>query len=127
MIRLDNDLRKLEALLAGAVATTQPVSEVQYRDKRNLIENSKETTSQFATLNGATPVTICSAPGRAIYREVEEVIIRNPDSANVTATVRLNDNGTSYQIAGFVLRPNDQLQYTAAGGWRVMDSLGRLR
>lgn len=127
MIRLDSDTRKLEAVLAGAVATTQPVCSVSYRDKRNLVENSKETTLQLATLNGATAVAICNAPSRAIYREVESVFLRNADSANVVATVRLNDNGSVYRLASFTLKPGDQLQYTDASGWRVMDNQGRIR
>lgn len=127
MIRLDQDVRKLEALLGGAVATSQPVCVVFYRDKRNPVETSKETTVQTAALNGATAVTICSGPARGVYREVEALFLRNADSANATTTVRVNDNGTSYQLASFVLRPGDMLQYTDAAGWRVLDVLGRTR
>jgi hypothetical protein len=128
MIRLDTDTRKLQALLAGAPATTQPDVMVSYRDVQSGLNYGRETCTQLTpAMTGATPVDVCDAPGRGVYREVDGIVVRNNDSASVVATVRLNDNGTAYPLVTFTLAVGDILTYAHGLGWRVVDLYGNLR
>jgi hypothetical protein len=128
VIRLDTDTRKLEALLAGAVATTQPSVYVSYRDRENSLDATKEIAEQLtAVMTGATPITVCDAPGKNVCREIDTIAARNNDTAVVTLTLRVNDNGTTYQLVKFTLQVGDHLEYTDMAGWQVIDVNGNLR
>jgi hypothetical protein len=127
VIRLDSDVRKLEAVLSGAVATSQPVAAVSYTDAQSKVNNKKDTGLQASVFNSTTAVSICDAPARGIYREIELIQIRNADSASATVTIRMNDNGTTLRQVKFSIRAGDFLQYTHGNGWQVLDSTGRLR
>jgi hypothetical protein len=114
MLKL-NTTRTLQAVLAGAIASADPVSVVGYNDKT---ANAFDGESQLADLNGVTAVTICAAPSSGI-RHIDYVSIRNYDSAQVVVTVRFNDNGTPRKIIEATLEAGEFLGYTHSAGWYV--------
>jgi len=123
MLRLDSTLRKLEIVLGGAVATTQPSFVASWSDA---------TTGGYVggatpgNANGVTAVTVVAAPAASTVRDVDYLAVLNRDTASATATIRYNDNSTLYPIITIALNPGDQLSYTHAHGWAVVDSSGNL-
>lgn len=124
MLRLDSTLRKLEILLSGAVTTTQPAFMASWSDGGSSTYVGGATPG---TTNGASAVTLVTAPASGIVRDVDYVSVNNLDSATATVTVRFNDNGTSYNIITVALAAGSHLNYTHAHGWEVLDSNGVLK
>jgi hypothetical protein len=83
MITLSNTTQTLEAVLTGAVATTNPTAVVSYAEHTATTFTAKV---QHAALNGTTAVTILSAPGSSTEFVVRGVEIYNADTASVTLT-----------------------------------------
>lgn len=119
MIRL-NIARKLEAVLAGAVATTQPDVLVAYRDTVKSENAQFSTFTKPVTMNGASAVTICDGPVSGALREVDFVNVRNNDTASITVTIRVNDAGVTYTLRKVTLATLDQLCYSFVRGWYVV-------
>lgn len=126
MIRLDDDGRTLQAILAGAISTTNPDVTVSFTDYGNKLDPSKPVTTKLTAMNGANAVTICDAPDKGVTREVDSIDLHNRDTATVTATIRYNDNGTTYKIITAALLTGESLHY-AQGGWRALDANGNLK
>jgi len=124
MIRLDTTTRKLQAVLGGAVATTQPDATVCYADKT---ASAYTGGAAVAALNGTLAVDICPAPPASTVRDVDTIIIRNNDTATVTLTVRYSDNATLYKLIVVSLLTGESLWYTHAAGWSVLDASGNLK
>lgn len=121
---LNSTTRKIQALLSGAAATTNPQVVASYTD---ITTTTLTPGAAVANLNGTTAVDVVSAPGASTYRKVGYLSIQNIDSAAVTVTVRYNDNGTTYKILTVTLAVNDTLQYTDTDGWRVIDDDGQIK
>lgn len=119
MIRLDATTRKLQIVLAGAVAATQPDIVVSYYDKTATAITGG---TQCSVGNNTTAVDICAAPAASTMRDVDLINIKNNDSAAVTATVRFNDNATLYKLITIILAVGDTLEYTHAGGWDILNT-----
>lgn len=126
MIRLDTYQRKLQALLSGAITTSQPTAVVCYTDKEN--ENQKKffVESVTSTFNGVTAVDILPAPDKAMVREVDSIHIRNNDTVAATVTVRINDNGTNYELVKVTIQSGETLVYTDSEGWKVFTLSGNV-
>lgn len=124
MIRLDSTLREIELVLAGAPASVQPSFLATYSDASSTSYTGGTTPG---VLTGVTPVVAVGAPGSGLVRDVDYLSVLNLDSAAVTLTVRYNDNGTPFDIITIGLGIGDQLCYTHAEGWRVLDPSGALR
>lgn len=127
MIRLDKATRSLRAVLAGAVAATQPDVVVSFTDKGSSIGRGFDQRAKLSTTNGATPVTICDAPNATTIREIDFVSIRNNDSASVTVTVSILDGSTSYSLITATLATLEHLHYSAMTGWIAIGTDGRIK
>jgi len=123
-MRLDKPTRKLQVLLAGAVASTQPQVSVFFTDRTNQLQSGKPVESQFSTLNGVTAVDVCDAPDPDVIRDIDEFNLYNADSAAVTATIRVSDDGTARRIKVVTVGAGYHLQYKKGRGWKVMDASG---
>lgn len=121
MIRLDTTTRKLQMLLAGAPAATQPDILVCYADKTATAYTGG---TQPSVGNGVTAVDICPAPAAATTRIVDFINVKNNDSASIVCTVRLNDNATLYKLVTFTLLTGETLQFLNGVGWLVLDVNG---
>lgn len=110
MFILGSTLRKLEAVLGGAVSANQPECAVTFTDRRADGTGGGQQT-YLSALNSTTPVTICPAPGVGITRIVETINIYNKDTASVTVSVNYDDNGTDYIICKRTLATLETLTY----------------
>jgi len=120
MIRLDST-RSLQALLGGAVATTELPITVSYSDKTTDTYNGA---AQLSTTTGATPVIIAAAPAVGVVRDVDYISVRNVDTASATITIRYS---TPHSIVAATLAVGDHLVFVHGDGWRVFDASGALK
>src|SRR3990167_9499841 len=120
MIILDTTTKKLQIILAGAVAANELPVVVGFADVTTTAFTPGE---QNSTTNGGTAVDICAAPAASTQRVVKDINVYNEDSAAVTATVRLNDNATIRILRKVALAVGDTLKY-GDKGWQVIDSNG---
>ena len=124
MISLDTTTRKLQAFLAGAAATTNPTVTVVYYDvpQQTKVDFSEyRRAPQFTVLAGATETDVCDAPNQSVIRNIEYIAIYNADTATVTVTVCVDDNGTNRIQAKVVLLTGETCCWSAkSGDWSLV-------
>ena len=118
---LDTTTRKLQILLAGAVATNQLEVTASWVD---MTATATTGGSTVAVTNNTTAVDIVAAPAASTQRKVYAINVYNPDTAAATVNVRYNDNGTIYREVVISVPVNSTLQYTDTGGWSIIGGAG---
>lgn len=120
LIILDTTTKSLECLMSGAAAIKNPSYMTSYADNTGttFTEGSKN-----GALNGSTQVTITAAPAALTKRIIKSIIIYNEDTASVTITVRLNNNGTYRKLFKKTLLTGEKFQWPQTVN-QVIDSLG---
>jgi len=135
MFNLDTTTRSIEVLLGGAVATNQLPIVASYADSELpayasfadlRLAQETQATNQTAT-NNTSVVTAVAAPGSGDQRRLKYLSVYNADTAEVTPTVRLNDNGTTRILAKPTLAVGDTLYYVEGIGFYVMDTNGAMK
>lgn len=119
---LDSSLR-LEAVLAGAITTSQPEVHVDYRDYNQQGEITRPAPSRIA-LNSTTDVIILAAPNAPFIREPSFVSIYNKDTVTVTVTVKSDDSTNERIVAKATLLTLEVLMYEKGNGWYVLTAAG---
>jgi hypothetical protein len=114
---LDSTLR-LEAVLAGAVATNQPNVHTHFIDYNPAGEKSRPVTSRNL-LNSTTDVIIAAAPRADVIRELERVSVYNRDTASVTVLIKTDNGTTEHPIIRTVLTTLQTLHFEKGTGWYV--------
>lgn len=124
MIPLDATTRKLQAYLSGAPATTNPKVTVVFYDvpRQAKTDNSEHLRSpQFTTLAGTTETDICAAPtAQGTVRNIEYINIYNADTASVTVTVCVDDNGTNQIQVVMTLATTESAVWSKNSGWQIV-------
>lgn len=124
MLRLDNTTRKLQVVLAGAVATAQLPVMVAYSDKTVTAYTGAV---QVSNTNSTVAVDICNSPAASTVRDIDYLSVRNSDTAAATVTIRYNDNAVLYTIVTATLSIGDHLVYVHGDGWKVLDVNGQTK
>lgn len=124
MIPLDTTTRKLQAFLSGAAATTNPKVTVSFYDiPRGSKTDSSEylRSTQFTVLAGTTETDICAAPlAQGTVRNIEYINIYNADTASVTVTVCVDDNGTNQIQVVMTLATTESAVWSKNSGWQIV-------
>lgn len=102
----------LTAVMSGAAATTDPTYSVIRDDGHDV-----------GSLDGATDVTLVSAPGSGL-RHVERVSVYNGDTAAVTVTINKVVGGTDYPLLSMTV-PVGAVLIADSSGVRIVDSSGQ--
>ena len=104
MLVLDTTTKTITVAMSGAPATTNPDFVTAYSDDNGttFVEGSSD-----GTLNGTSQVTLVSSPASSTRRLIKTIYIENKDTAPVTLTVTLNNNGTLRNIAKVTLAVGD--------------------
>ncbi len=126
MLRLSTVNHSLQAVLAGAVSTTQPQATVCFSDDVAAAATYTGST-QLAVLNSTTDVTICAAPAASTVRDIDFVSIHNRDTATVNATVKFDVASVDSTIVRVSLLTLECLQYTHSDGWKVLAADGSIK
>ena len=122
MIRLSNTTKKLQAVLGGAITTSQPQAVVSFYDENNAGEQTRGA-DQETNLNSTTDVDICNALGtgkESYTRNIDTLTIYNRDTVSATVTVKIDDGGTESILIKATIAPNETLTYDHESGWDVI-------
>lgn len=125
MYILDITTRSLQVILGGAVSATEPTWTVHYK---KLSKAGVETHAPAMGLTtSGTAVTMIAAPAAGDKIFIESITLHNSDSASVTATVRINDNGTFRTLFKATLATLETLVYESGAGWLAYTTAGAIK
>lgn len=123
MIVLDSLTQKLQAVLAGAVATLQPQCLVCFYDvlSQEKIDNAEYRMANKRTdASSTTDVDICLAPTMSsATRNIAHICIYNRDTAAVTVTVKIDDAGVETILLKQQLLSTESLLFSK-GDWQIL-------
>jgi hypothetical protein len=111
--------QSITAVMSGAPNSVNPTYSVRWADTYS----GAKSNAPVGSLNGATPVTLVSAPDGYWQREVAKIRLYNGDDAAVTVTISKVSGGTSYTLAKVTLQPGDHLTLDHLG-FLVNDASG---
>lgn len=113
---LDATNRKIQVVLAAAVAASQLAVVANWVDK-----TASATTPGASTTatNDTTQVDIVAAPAASTQRIVQSLSVYNTDTASATVSIIYDDNGTDRLIVKVTIQPGQSLTYHAHSGWAV--------
>ncbi len=114
---LDATTKSIQVVLAAASLSAASTVTASYADMTlTQLLGGNNTVST----NGTTAVTAVAAPGASTQRQIKYLSVYNADTANVTATVQLNNNGTIVPMCKVTLSPGQTLQYSSNDGFEVV-------
>jgi hypothetical protein len=125
MLVLSQTTDKIQVVLAGSVATNQAECIAFFRDIT--LVPSYVAGRQAANTNNTTAVDLVSSPASSTQRIVDFLSVFNRDTAPITATVRLNLNGTNYTLWQGVLGIGERLEYENGKGFTVLTVGGLIK
>ena len=124
LMLIDATTQTLEIKLAGAVSANELPVVLAYIDGE---ASNFFPTLQHSISNGATEVTILSAPEPRGKRMVKFMYIRNRDTATVVLTLQLADGATDREILKVSLLQDETLNYTDTTGFKIIDTNGNTK
>ncbi len=119
-IILAGSAESLQVVLGAAPATNQIPLSASWADQGGAASGNS------INSNGATAVTLVSAPSGSTGRVISDVQIVNTDTAPVTVTINHVRSGGTYLRLRVLLAVNYQLIF-GGGQWRVIDASGVLQ
>ena len=124
-MRLDPSLR-LEAVLAGAVTTSQPTYHVEYRyyNKEGVLTTPAPSRG---AMNSTTDVILLAAPQQAFTTELVYLALYNLDTVNATFILKTDDGTTERTFFRPTLATLETLHYELGRGWYSTDANGALK
>lgn len=119
-INLTKTTHSLIAYLAGAHSTRAPHYLVSYVARR-AEDNVDESFSAAGDLNGASSVTLVTAPDGSIVlrKQIDEVLIHNDDTAGCTVTVALQDDSHEIVFVVKAIGAQETLHYSPSSGFSL--------
>jgi len=117
---LSTTTHSLRAVSDVAATTNEPQFTVSYQD----VTSSGMTFPQLSNqgdLNGASIVTMVSAPAVSTTRQITEITICNTDTVNHTITVYKEDSPTDYILVKITLEPNQTMHWSKDDGYKVLN------
>ena len=121
MIVLDTVNKSLQLLLSGTGTIPWTTSYASITATTFALGSADGYTS------GTTPQTIVAAPIGSTQIQIKYISIQNSSGGAVTATIRLNNNGSLKLLVVNTLQTNEQLQYIDTVGFGVIDSNGNVK
>ena len=126
---LDDGVKKLQVLLAGAVATSEcPMTATVNDIRKDAIggRDDRGVSKSFDSITtGGTAVDLVSTNPSNIRRQVVGFSLYNDDTTTVVVTVRLYVTASTSRVIWYgSLLTNESLFYTEDTGWHVTDANG---
>lgn len=115
---LDSILRTLKAKIEGAHTTTAPVVEVGFADvsaNATVFAPGEE----LNTFNGATEITILSAPANNVQRQVKSINVCNLDTVTHSFTFTYYNDTTPYRVIKINVPADTTVLWTYENGWVI--------
>lgn len=125
MYVLQTTVQVLQVVLASSVATNQPqVTTVFYDDIPQETTTLRRRVHQVTSTNNTTDVDVVQAPAiQSIVRNVETIAIHNRDTASITVTVKMDDNGTETILVKQAVAVGETLTYEHGAGWQLLSPI----
>jgi hypothetical protein len=124
MIILDTTNKSLEVKLAGAVSSAQLPIVASYVD---IASASYSPASIDGQTNDTNAVTVVSAPGSSVKRQVKLVTVHNADDAQAVVILQYKNGATARELVRVTLDGDDTLIYTDGEGFRVLSAAGQIK
>lgn len=107
--------QKLQVVLGAAATTTELPVTAHYRQNTNNRQGMASTTevpvTQCSTTTGTTAVDVLSAPPSDQFSRLDKLTIYNADTVAATATVQIDQSGTTYTLFKRVIPVGQTLIY----------------
>lgn len=125
MIYLDSTSKKLELVLAGAVAANALEVSVHYfKITPQATTTERRGGVQRATSNNTTDVTIADAPElQGIIKNIHTMFVHNKDTATATVTIKIDDGGTETILVKQAIAAGESLTYEDQRGWEILSPI----
>lgn len=125
MIYLDSTSKKLELVLAGAVAANAlEVSLHYFKITPQATTTERRGGVQRATSNNTTDVTIADAPElQGIIKNIHTMFVHNKDTATATVTIKIDDSGTETILVKQAIAAGESLTYEDQRGWEILSPI----
>jgi hypothetical protein len=122
LILTEND--KIQVVLAGAVTANQLQCVASFE---NLSSDNSTPGNSAVNTNSTTAIDLIGKPANDVFRLINFLSIFNADTASATITIKLNANGVEFILLKVILATGDEIQYTAGGGFFVVNANGGIR
>lgn len=127
MLVITETTDKIQVVLAGAPATTQPACFASWREYTGGTGDNFERGRNAPATNSTTDVDLVGSPASGKRREIDFINIFNRDTASVTVTVKLDMNGTDMPLITVTLGAGERLVYTHDTGFLVFGNNGAVK
>lgn len=119
MYNLTNS-QQLCIVLGGSVTYAEVPVAVSYTDS-----DGKKAPTILKLTDSLSPVVICPAPQKENLRSISSISVVNTDTADISVTIYVLENGEDTPINKTDLAIGDQLYYNSGDGWSVLDIDGK--
>lgn len=119
--------RKLELVLDAAVATREIPITVHSTVVREGDTNDGVYGCELNLSNGTADVVIMKPPTTGMNKTLRTLTLVNTDTAAVTVTIKMDDNGTDYNQIAATLQVGDGLYYEHEVGWSFTNEFGAVK
>lgn len=122
MIYLDSTTKNLQAVLSGAITTSQPEGSAYYYDiTPQSTTNLRRGGVKVTVFNSTTDVNLVEAPVmQGTSRNIHTLFIHNKDTVAVTITIKIDDGGTETILVKQAVSVGESLVYEDGRGWEVL-------
>lgn len=121
MIVLSATNKKLQVVLAGAIATSQLDCYAAWRD----FDTTTYVAGDFGVAtNSTTDVDLVAAPAASHYIVVDYLSVYNKDTAAATVSIKYDVAGTEKIVWKGLLAVGYKVEYVEGTGFRVLDTNG---
>lgn len=121
MLVLDATTKKIQAVLAAAVASTQPDFFTTWRDVTTTAYTPGDNNG---ALNSTTNVDLIVAPGASTQRVIDYIGVFNKDTLAVAPTIKLDVSGTPRTLWKGKLSAGELVTYCEGVGWKKYNARG---
>jgi hypothetical protein len=121
LLVLDATTKKIQAVLAASVATTQPDFFSTWRDITTSVYTPGDNNG---ALNNTTNVDVIVAPGASTQRVIDYIGIFNKDTLAVSPTIKLDVSGTPRTLWKGKLSAGELVTYCEGVGWKKYNARG---
>lgn len=112
--------QQLCIVLGGSVTYAEVPVAVSYTDS-----DGKKAPTILKLTDSLDPVVICPAPQKDNLRSISNISVVNTDTAAISVTIYILENGEDTPISKTDLAIGDQLYYNSGDGWSVLDVDGK--
>ena|SRR3990167_849994 len=114
---LDEITKSITAVLASAIATTNPVFAVSFQNLADYGVVQLPASSNVGDFNGVTPIELIPAPVANRQKSILHMVICNVDTVSHIVTVFYKSGATSRQLVKVSVAAGQTLEWTIHAGW----------